>query len=1056
MIETQEAAPARTPAGDYSKWPSVLAIVVTHRGRAWIKECLAGLKVQTYPLLDVLVVDDASPDSAHPPPLKRVAKRHLRGRRWAFLRTPRPLGYGGAINWAMSRIKTDAEMLLFIHDDAALDPSSVERMVARMLAEDDTAIVGPKIVSWDDPDRLEEVGMAADRFGYPYKGLDEGEIDLGQHDASKEVLYVTSTCLLMRHDVFRALNGWDARMRAFSEDLDLCWRARIAGYSVRVEPAARARHAIALATGQRESPFSPSRYYIRRNRLRTVAKNVSALRLIVMLPQFVLLSFAEMLGFVVLRQPGEILNLARGLGWNVLSFPQTLSERGRAQRMRKVGDDYIRRFTVREATRVRSYVAHQADRLEEAWGRRAELMQLRRTWLVGAGARLKGWSGVAVAVAAVAFLLGFRHFLWAPQASLGELLPFPENATSLWRAWASPWHNAGLGAPTTSPPALAILGLVQVVCLGAEGVAQKMLILGLGAVGFAGAQALVADLVDRPARLTAGVAYALGAVGYAGLREGALGALFFGASAPFVLGAMLRLTGWMRPPRWSPGRAVARVALGAGISAAFVPGSLLLYALCAIALFVLRRAAAPGLQAQRGLTASVFGLAVAWFMLLPWSASWFSDGGPLNRLFSPDTWTTYAAAYGGHGMGSVLSGQTPDGPALYGLALPLLGLVAVIVAEGQRRRIALAFWGLIALVGFLVSATSAGWIRPVVANPTEAGVLASVAFAGLVGLAVGAFRLDLPRRGLGLRHALTLSVFAFATFLIVSGLVPPVWGGDWAPGRAAGRENARTVAQIRSLLVGESSREGYFRALWVGDTWSPPSPSAARPPRHYFVTSGRGQGLGDLFERTGGVGDDALARVVAAIEQGATDRGGSLLGAFNVHFVIVDRGPGGFRWLAQRDLALFRTSPGYVILENQAKIPRAALYTDVPPYVRAVDEGAESLPAAGRPLGATALRQVSGSRYEREQARGPAVAFLAEQDHDSWTATLNGAPLERASGGWGNAWAVPMSAEGRLEVRYRRPVGGIVILFVVALLWIVVAESAVSRTRGRSRMGRAR
>ncbi|MGH2729854.1 MAG: glycosyltransferase, partial [Actinomycetota bacterium] len=132
--------------------PSVLAIVVTHDGRRWIRDCLVGLNSQTYPVVDVLVVDDSSPDARRSPRLNRIAKRHLRGRRWGFLRTPRPLGFGGAINWALSRVRTKADLLLFIHDDAALDPGGIERMVERIVADETTAIVGPKIVSWDDPD----------------------------------------------------------------------------------------------------------------------------------------------------------------------------------------------------------------------------------------------------------------------------------------------------------------------------------------------------------------------------------------------------------------------------------------------------------------------------------------------------------------------------------------------------------------------------------------------------------------------------------------------------------------------------------------------------------------------------------------------------------------------------------------------------------------------------------------------------------------------------------------------------------------------------------------
>ena len=264
-------------------------------------------------------------------------------------------------------------MLLFIHDDAALDKDSVERMMERLLSDDITAVVGPKIVAWDDPQRLEEVGMAADRFGYPYKGLEDDEIDLGQHDTPGEVFYVTSTCMLVRHDVFKQLRGWDSKMRAFAEDLDLCWRARLMGLVVRMEPRARAKHAIAMATGQRPSPFKPARYFIRRNRLRTVTKNASGLRLLALVPQFILLTLAEMIGFIVLRQPREIINLSRALGWNFITLPQTLAERRRVQKSRRISDLKLRRLTVRQSKRVRFYMAHQRDRLEEGWGRRAEV-----------------------------------------------------------------------------------------------------------------------------------------------------------------------------------------------------------------------------------------------------------------------------------------------------------------------------------------------------------------------------------------------------------------------------------------------------------------------------------------------------------------------------------------------------------------------------------------------------------------------------------------------------------------------------------------------------------
>ena len=1053
MTTRTEPAQARAEAAVLDgSVPSVLAIVVTHDGRTWLRDCLVGLNIQSYPTLDVLVVDDASRDSREQPALKRVAKRHLKRRRWGYLRTPRPLGYGGAINWALSRVRTDADLLLFIHDDAALTPESVERMVARMYQDETTSIVGPKIVSWDDEDRLEEVGMAVDRFGYPYKGLEEHEIDLGQHDTAAEVFYVTSTCMLIKHEVFKQLRGWDARMRAFTEDLDLCWRARIAGHTIRVEPAAKARHAIALAKGDRSSPFRPPRYYIRRNRLRTIAKNASGVRLLALIPTFILLSLAEMLGFVVLRQPREIGNLARALGWNVLALPQTLAERAKAQKIRKVPDRKLRRLTVRQSTRVRFYVSHQADRLEEAWGRRAEVLSRRGTSAKLLTSRLSGRAGFIAAILLIGFLLGFRHILFGPAASVGELLPYPERATALWRAFVAPWRAVGLGQPGPAPPAFAFLGIFPILALGATGLAQKLLVLGLGAAAFVGAYSMVSELVDRPSRYVSATVYSLGAVGYAGVRQGALGAMVFGALAPFVLMAMIRLIGWVRPPGWNRGRAVARVALGVAISAAFVPGSVFLYAIAAVLMAATRTFLDQGTKPLRGLISCAVGIVAGWMLLLPWSATWFAEGGPIDLLRGDATWTTYSAAFAGHSFLSVILGQTPDAPPLFGLALPVLGVVAVLVGEGQRRRMALGLWTVIIAIGWLVNAISTGALRPVVASPTEAGVLAAVAFAGLAGLAAGAFRLDLPRRGLGLHHALTLGGVAVSVVLVVAGLGPAFLRGAWDPGRDSGHADSAVTEQIAGLLGNEALTEGQFRALWVGDRWGTPVASAARPVGRHMVTGPRGEVLTDLFESRVGTSEDELQSVISAVEQGRTDRGGNLLGAFNIGYVVLERGPGAHRWLSQADLAVARNNPEeqYLLLSNQETLARAGIYEEVPSIVSAIDQRDPSNIAAALPPPRENAEQVTSSRFRAELEQGAGVVFLAETFDERWEARLAGEELQRAEAGWGNAFQLPDEG-GQLSLTFPRSTGQLISLLILALAWIVVVGAAFSRSQRKTR-----
>ena len=1042
-VETTPTGERPVPAGKTA--PNVLAVVVTHRGREWLRDCLVSLNTQTYRSMDVLVVDDASPDFRQAPALRRVVKRHLRRRRWGFLRTPRSLGFGGAINWALSRARTDAELLLFIHDDAALTPNSVERMVARIMADKSTAIVGPKIVSWDDPDRLEEVGMAIDRLGYPYKGLEEDEIDIGQHDAPAEVFYVTSTCMLMRADLFRSLKGFDSRMRAFSEDLDICWRVRVLGLSVRLEPQAKARHAIAMATGQRESRFTPPRYYNRRNRLRSLLKNASTLRILALFPLFILVSLAEMLGFLLLRQPRESFALLRALGWNFLLLPQTIAERTRVQLNRKVPDRQLRRLMIRETSRIRSYIQYQTGRLEQAWGRRAEIIAARSTKARDFGRRMRGRPLLVAFVALVATLLAFRHFVWSPAVSVGELLPYPHRATGMFRSFFSPWQDIGLGQPGPASPGLVPLGIFPVLTFGAAGAAQKLLLLTLGALSFAGAYRLVSDLVDRWGRTAAGAVYVACSLGYSGVREGALAALAFGAVAPFALHSLLRLTGWVRPPGWNPGRETAKLAAMAGLSAAFVPGSLLVYLLCALVLALGRELLMPGSKAVRAIVAPVVGLIVGWLLLLPWSASWWQPGGVFDRLLGDD-WRTFASGFKGHGMASVFLGQTPEGPVLFGLALPILGLVAAVVSEGQRRRVSIALWSVIALMGLFVALIAGGSIRPFVASPIEAGVVPSVAYAALAGLAVGAFRLDLPRRGLGLVQGVALAGLAVAIFLMAAGLGPAVWGGEWRPDPSGAQ--ATTIDEVDSLLEAELVAEpsGSFRTLWMGDAWNRGTLSAARPAADRLITGPHGQQLNDLFQKRAPEAESQLDGAIASIESGATDRGGSLLGAFNIRFVVLEPGDLG-GWLEQRDLAAVRSSSEYVFLQNMAEPARAGVYEDVPPYVVALsDENAAA--GAGAEQGTeVAAVQRSASRYSVEDLQATGVAFIPESSDERWAATVGGRELERTDGGWGNAFEVPSDAEGTLTVAYDRPNSHAVIWIIVGLAWLAVLGAASSTKR---------
>ena len=67
--------------------------------------------------------------------------------------------------------------------------------------------------------------------------------------------------MLVRRDVFDALGGFEPAFAPHAEDVDLCWRAHLAGHRVVVVPQARVREGAAARAASapgRRPPAPPS------------------------------------------------------------------------------------------------------------------------------------------------------------------------------------------------------------------------------------------------------------------------------------------------------------------------------------------------------------------------------------------------------------------------------------------------------------------------------------------------------------------------------------------------------------------------------------------------------------------------------------------------------------------------------------------------------------------------------------------------------------------------------------------------------------------------------
>ena len=74
------------------------------------------------------------------------------------------------------------------------------------------------------------------------------------------------------------------------------------------------------------------------------------------------------------------------------------------------------------------------------------------------------------------------------------------------------------------------------------------------------------------------------------------------------------------------------------------------------------------------------------------------------------------------------------------------------------------------------------------------------------------------------------------------------------------------------------------------------------------------------------------------------------------------------------------------------------------------------------------------------------MAFLAETNHEGWTATGGGDELERVPSGWGNAFEVP-AGDGPLEINFTRSLIDYAALVALPLLWLFMIGAAFPSRR---------
>ncbi|MGZ8733678.1 MAG: glycosyltransferase [Acidimicrobiia bacterium] len=1013
--------------------PPVVAVVVTNNPGAWLEATLEGVRDSDYPNLAVLVLDAGSDDD----PTPRIAAVLPR----AFVRRlETDVGFACAANEALDAVE-GATFLFLFHDDVVLEPSTI-RLLVEEAYRSNAGIVGPKLVDPDNPEVLLEVGMAIDRFGVEYSGIEPGELDQEQHDGVRDVFYVSSAAMLLRADLFAELAGFDPETSPGGEDLDLCWRARLIGARVLVAPDARARHY--RAGGVRSSAQTPDERLVLRHRLRALLKAYSALTLLWVVPIALLLGLLESAVFVASRRGARARAVFGAWIWNLRHFGELRTARRSVQASRRIPDSDLRWLQFRGSARARNYVADHVH----AEARIQSLSDVSRDAVDTARSRLREPLGIALVVFAVVFVFGTREILFGHVPAVGQFLPWP-GVGDLLSAFGSGWRHQGLGSASTPPPVFAALAGSGTLLLGATGLARSILVTMMVPLGVIGAFRLTRHVAgNRRAALAAALVYGINPVARNALANGRLGPLVFYALAPFLLQQLM--TRSVRPAgeNW-PARIRRHLPLVAllAVATAFWPPAFLVVTAAAIALLVAQPLAGDDYPGLRSVRTALIGSLGALVLLLPW---------PLALLRSGERSAAWGLGFPATlDLSQVLRFHTgPAGAGAGGWALLLAAALAVLVTTGPRLAWAARAW-VLALVGFGLA-----WLPTVLARgapvPAPEGLLvpAALGIALAVGLGVGAFRTDLHHFQLGWRQ-----IAAVAVPIV---LVLPALG--FAADALDGRWHAPSTDWNTALSWMDSEQtEGGFRVLWVGDPDVLPIDATVVSGYGigYGITRGGPGGVLDLWPAPGGAAAGLVGEAVTDTRNGLTNRLGHLLAPMGVRYVALPPGSGAnggvradptpplTRGLAdQLDLSRLESEGGLVLYENDAWAPTPSVLPGEPIDVLRPD--------AADPSRAALRSDLVGAHPVRSDAPTRAGAvLLSEAYSSSWTARSGDRSLNHVEAfGWSNGFE--QHDRGSIGFRFTAQWQRNLVAVVQVGVWLAFAVFWVRSTAVGTRVRRAR
>lgn len=240
----------------------ISVIIPSYNGRNFLETCLRALSKQTYTNFETLLVDDASTDNslsfvqAHYPTTRIIALK-------------KNVGFAAAVNEGIRQAK--GQYLALLNNDTETDENWLKELHRALESHRKAGFCASLMINYTNRSLVDCAGIGFSSWGRAYK---RGEGEAVDHYQQPSFIFGASAGAAMyRRALFERIGLFDEDFWAFFEDVDLSFRAQLAGFPCLYVPTAVVYH---VGTASHNKTSMKLRYTGYRNKQWVIFKNYPA------------------------------------------------------------------------------------------------------------------------------------------------------------------------------------------------------------------------------------------------------------------------------------------------------------------------------------------------------------------------------------------------------------------------------------------------------------------------------------------------------------------------------------------------------------------------------------------------------------------------------------------------------------------------------------------------------------------------------------------------------------------------------------------------------------